>query len=217
VCRAANVIAQHARATALQHTHACCLQHPAATACPFLYCCERAGGDTLCHRPQRLLSYHAGGGDGDAGGGNSGSGGGGTGPTEDGSSSGYLLAEVREARIAVAALDRYLSHVTSFKDAGFELVEQAHLAMSRLEQVRQSQRAWFAGAAGATAAWRPVANAAFAHEALNVRVCACRLTKMGGDMHVEQAPGRRRLQPSMSYTRSCQQGHCNPRYAPPAR
>jgi hypothetical protein len=41
---------------------------------------------------------------------------------------------VREARAAVAALDRYLFRIKSFKDAGFELVEQAHLAMSRLEQ-----------------------------------------------------------------------------------
>ena len=33
-------------------------------------------------------------------------------------------------------LDRYLYKVTAFKDSSFELVEQAHLAMSRLEQVR---------------------------------------------------------------------------------
>jgi hypothetical protein len=52
--------------------------------------------------------------------------------------SAYLMAEVREARAAVAAMDRYLFRVKSFKDSSFELVEQAHLAMSRLEQVRVS-------------------------------------------------------------------------------
>lgn len=55
---------------------------------------------------------------------------------EDGlNSTGYLLAEVRDARAAVTVLDRCLFKVKSFKDASFELVEQAHLAMSRLEQV----------------------------------------------------------------------------------
>jgi len=61
---------------------------------------------------------------------------GGSGSSEDAlSATGYLLAEVREARAAVTALDRYLFRIKSFKDASFELVEQAHLALSRLEQV----------------------------------------------------------------------------------
>lgn len=60
--------------------------------------------------------------------------GGTTSPPDD--ASGYLLEEVREARAGVAALDRYLFKVKSFKELSFELVEQAHLAMSRLEQVR---------------------------------------------------------------------------------
>lgn len=85
--------------------------------------------------------------------------------------SGYLAAEAREARAAVSALDRYLFKVTSFKDSSFELVEQAHLAMSRLEQVR----AWVGQTSicvgrwrqpsGADAAWLVAAQAAAASTA----------------------------------------------------
>ena len=57
------------------------------------------------------------------------------------SPAGYLAAELREARAAVAALDRYALRLSSFEDSGLELVEQAHLAMSRLEQAAAAQAA----------------------------------------------------------------------------
>jgi hypothetical protein len=75
---------------------------------------------------------------------------------------------VRAARAAVAALDRYAFKVKSFKDASFELVEQAHLAMSRLEQVGAAARLWVlggclrgfgCGAEGGSIEWEPSPNA----------------------------------------------------------
>lgn len=70
-------------------------------------------------------------------------------PDAGAGAAGYLAAEVREARAAVAALDRALGQARTFKDASFELADQAHLAMSRLEQVRRRAR----GAGRRQAAW----------------------------------------------------------------
>jgi hypothetical protein len=50
--------------------------------------------------------------------------------------SGYLESELAAARSAVAALDALYPKVTSFKEVALTLLEEAHRALVRLEQVR---------------------------------------------------------------------------------
>lgn len=51
--------------------------------------------------------------------------------------SGYLESELAAARAAVAALDALYPRVTSFKEVSLTMLEEAHRALVRLEQVRQ--------------------------------------------------------------------------------
>lgn len=58
-------------------------------------------------------------------------------PVDWAAASGYLESELAAARAAVAALDALYPRVTSFKEVSLTLLEEAHRALVRLEQVRQ--------------------------------------------------------------------------------